>query len=46
MIEYQEWSIKNKDGIGKFLELKGKVLPTSASSGTWSLKASSLNMRS
>jgi hypothetical protein len=28
MIEYQEWSIKNKDGIGKFLELKGKVLPT------------------
>jgi hypothetical protein len=28
MIEYQEWSIKNKDGIGKFLELKGRVLPT------------------
>jgi hypothetical protein len=28
MIEYREWSIKNKDGIGKFLELKGKVLPT------------------
>jgi len=28
MIVYQEWSIKNKDGIGKFLELKGKVLPT------------------
>jgi hypothetical protein len=28
MIEYTEWSIKNKDGIGKFLELKGKVLPT------------------
>jgi hypothetical protein len=28
MIEYKEWSIKNKDGIGKFLELKGKVLPT------------------
>ena len=28
MIEYQEWSIKNKDGIGKFLELQGKVLPT------------------
>ncbi|UCF92388.1 MAG: hypothetical protein JSW39_29670 [Desulfobacterales bacterium] len=28
LIEYQEWSIKNKDGIGKFLELKGKVLPT------------------
>lgn len=28
MIEYQEWSIKNKDGIGKFMELKGKVLPT------------------
>jgi len=28
MIEYREWSIKNKDGIGKFLELKGSVLPT------------------
>jgi hypothetical protein len=28
MIVYREWSIKNKDGIGKFLELKGKVLPT------------------
>jgi hypothetical protein len=28
MIEYSEWSIKQKAGIGKFLELKGKVLPT------------------
>ena len=28
MIEYTEWSIKNKDGIGKFLELEGRVLPT------------------
>lgn len=28
MIQYKEWSIKNKEGIGKFLELKGKVLPT------------------
>ncbi len=28
MIEYKEWSIKNKEGIGKFLELKGRVLPT------------------
>lgn len=28
IIEYSEWSIKNKAGIGKFLELKGKVLPT------------------
>ncbi len=28
MIEYTEWSIKNKEGIGKFMELKGKVLPT------------------
>ena len=28
MIEYKGWSIKNKDGIGKFLELQGKVLPT------------------
>ena len=28
MIEYKEYSIKNKDGVGKFIELKGKVLPT------------------
>ena len=28
MIKYTEWSIKNKDGIGKFMELKVKVLPT------------------
>lgn len=28
MIVYKEWSIKNKDGVGKFIELKGKVLPT------------------
>lgn len=28
MIKYKEYSIKNKDGIGKFIELKGKVLPT------------------
>ena len=28
MMVYKEWSIKNKDGIGKFIELKGKVLPT------------------
>ena len=28
MISYSEWSIKNKEGIGKFMELKGKVLPS------------------
>ncbi len=28
LIEYKEWSIKTKEGIGKFMELKGKVLPT------------------
>ena len=28
IIVYSEWSIKNKDGIGKFLELQGRVLPT------------------
>ena len=28
MIEYKEYSIKNKEGIGKFLEMKGRVLPT------------------
>jgi uroporphyrinogen decarboxylase len=27
-IEYKEWNIKSKEGIGKFLELKGRVLPT------------------
>lgn len=28
MIEYKEWSIKNKDSVAKFIELKGRVLPT------------------
>jgi len=28
MIVYKEWSVKNKAGVGKFMELKGKVLPT------------------
>jgi hypothetical protein len=28
MIEYKEWSIKGSEGIAKFMELKGKVLPT------------------
>jgi hypothetical protein len=28
MIEYREWSIKTQEGIGKFTELKGKVLPS------------------
>jgi len=28
LIEFKEWSIKTKDGIAKFMELKGKVLPT------------------
>jgi hypothetical protein len=28
MIEYSEWSIKQKAGVQKFLELKGRVLPT------------------
>ncbi len=28
MIEYTEWSIKSKEGNRKFLELKGRVLPT------------------
>jgi len=28
MIDYREWSIKTKEGVGKFTELKGKVLPT------------------
>ena len=28
MIDYREWSIKTTEGVGKFTELKGKVLPT------------------
>lgn len=28
VIDYREWSIKTKEGVGKFTELKGKVLPT------------------
>ncbi|NSW85050.1 MAG: hypothetical protein HPY84_01900 [Syntrophobacteraceae bacterium] len=28
MIEYREWPIKTKEGIARFMELKGKVLPT------------------
>ena len=28
MIQYKEWSIKTKSGIGMFTRLKGKVLPT------------------
>ena len=28
IIEYKEWSIKTKDGVAKFQEMKGKVLPT------------------
>lgn len=28
MIEYREWSIKTREGIGKFTAMKGKVLPT------------------
>jgi len=33
IIVYKEWSIKNKEGIGKFIEMKGKVLPTIAIQG-------------
>lgn len=28
MILYKEWSIKTKEGVGKFTQLKGKVLPS------------------
>lgn len=28
VIDYREWSIKTKEGVGKFTALKGKVLPT------------------
>ncbi len=28
VIEYKEWSIKNKKGTGKLIEMNGKVLPT------------------
>lgn len=32
-IQYKEWSIKNKEGIAKFIEMQGKVLPTIAIQG-------------
>jgi hypothetical protein len=32
-IVYKEWSIKNKEGVAKFLEMKGRVLPTIAIQG-------------
>ena len=28
LIDYREWSIKTRQGLAKFNELKGKVLPT------------------
>lgn len=28
LIAYREWSIKSKEGIARFTELKGRVLPT------------------
>lgn len=33
IIDYKEWSIKNKEGVAKFVEMKGKVLPTIAIQG-------------
>jgi hypothetical protein len=33
VIEYKEWSINNKEGIGKFIDMKGKVLPKIAIQG-------------
>ncbi len=32
-VEFKEWTIKNAEGIGKFMELNGKVLPTIAIKG-------------
>lgn len=28
LIEYKEWSIKTKEGLARFMAVKGKVLPT------------------
>jgi len=28
MIDYKEWSVKTQEGVGKFMEMKGKVLPS------------------
>ena len=33
IIQYKEWSVKNKTGVGKFMELKGTVLPSIAIEG-------------
>jgi hypothetical protein len=40
VIEYKEWFIKNKEGIGTFIEMKGKVLPTIAIQGDLSFESS------
>ena len=32
-VEFKEWTIKNPEGINKFLELNGRVLPTIAIEG-------------
>ena len=45
MIEYREWSIKNKTGIAKFMELKGKVSRPSVSPEISFSKASFPNMK-
>ena len=28
LIDYKEWSVKTQEGVGKFMEMKGKVLPS------------------
>jgi len=28
MVDYKEWSVKTKEGVAKFMEMKGKVLPS------------------
>lgn len=33
LIEYKEWSVKTKTGVAKFMEMKGKVLPSIAIEG-------------
>ena len=33
VIRYREWSIKNQVGVDKFVEMKGRVLPTIAIQG-------------
>src|SRR5660398_232896 len=45
IIEYKEWSIKSAEGVGMFVERKGRVLPLGALMRNWFSKALSLPLK-